>query len=145
LQSAQNAADSLAACHAASQTMGSLYERDPGALQTGIEFANRLGWEADAALAAGHAEMAVNLRKQQIAITQRLSDQHHSDARALKANMLSQLGAAKLFIAVGRKPEANAAVEQAETLALELAKIDPENSDWQARIRQIDAIKTSLK
>ena len=145
LQSGQNASDSLAACHEASQTMGYLYARDPGALQTGIEFANRLGWEADAALAAGRSEMAVDLRKQQITITQRLSDQNHTDARALKANMLSQLGAAKLFITVGRKGEANAAVGRAKALALELAKIDPENSDWQARIRQIDTIRISLK
>lgn len=141
LQANANPDGTLKACNAASASMDSIYRTSPDALLPGIELANRLGWEADAALAAGQADQAVALRRRQVSIASQLARAFSRDARALKAEMLAQLGAARLLQKLGKPQEAVIAADRALQLINTLSDRDPANADWQARKRQVAAIK----
>lgn len=145
LEMRQSASRSLTECHAASVSMASVYRNSPDKLMSGIEYANRLGWEADAALAAGDESRAVRLRTDQVKLTRYLADQFPLDARALKSEMLSQLGYAKLLQKLGRSAEAGRAADRALELINRLANLDPSNADWQARRQQISTFKSALR
>lgn len=119
-------------CAAARQIAERLWQQQPADLGNGLDFANRLAWEADAFAALDRFDAAIALRQRQRELTRTLGQAHPKDARAIEAEMLADLGLAKLLGRAGRPDEARAAARAARDLADRLTRLDPANADWAA-------------
>jgi len=128
-------------CAAARQIAQRLWQQQQTDLVSGLELANRLAWEADSLAALSRFDPAIALRQQQRDLTRTLGRAHPKDARAIEAEMLADLGLAKLLEQAGRPAEARAAARDAQALADRLTRLDPANADWAAWRR--DAIALS--
>lgn len=117
-------------CAAARQIAERLWRQAPTDLSNGLDYANRLGWEADALAALEQFAPAIALRRQQREITRALGRDHPKDARAIEAEMLADLGLAKLLGQAGQVEDARIAAREARDLADRLTRLDPANADW---------------
>lgn len=120
----------LTHCAAARAIAEPIWQRDPANLDTGLDYMNRLAWEADALAALGRFDPAIDLRRQQVTIARKVALANAADARALEAEMLADLGLAKLLGQTGQADAARRAARAALDLANRLLRIDPGNADW---------------
>lgn len=120
----------LTHCTAAREIAQRLWRQDPSNFDIGLDYTNRLAWEADALTALARFAPAIELRRQQREIAETLARDNVRDARALEAEMLADLGLAKLLGQTGQNDAARRAAQAARDLANRLMQIDPGNADW---------------
>lgn len=117
-------------CTAAREMAERLWQQQPDNFDNALDYANRLAWEADALAALEQWGPAIALRRKQREIARALSRAHPKDARAIEAEMLADLGLAKLLGQAGQADEARSAALDARNLADRLSRLDPGNADW---------------
>ena len=124
-------------CHKARATMEALYHANPGDMATTLDFANRLAWEADAALAAKQPARALALQLMQIQLVGKTQASFPSDTRPLEARMLAELKLAQTYAKLGRSAEARDALGEAKAGLARLRTLDPSNRNWASWSKQI--------
>lgn len=127
-------------CTAAREIAERLWQQAPGDLDNGLDYANRLAWEADALAALEQFAPAIDQRRKQREIARQLGRDHPKDARAIEAEMLADLGLAALLGQTGQPDEARRVARDARDLADRLARLDPANADWAGWRKNADAL-----
>lgn len=127
-------------CTAAREIAERLWRQAPSNLDNGLDYANRLAWEADALTALEQYQPAIALRRKQREIARTLGRDHPKDARAIEAEMLADLGLAKLLAQASQPDEARRVAREARGLAERLSQLDPANADWAGWRESADAL-----
>ena len=139
-----NLGEARRACSASRIALEQAWQVEPHAVQTVVEFANQLAWEADANLASGLRAEAIALRRRQIALVEANLAEFPNDVRALEAAMLGQFGMAKLMLELKDRKAARPAAAKATQYIGRLRMIDSRNGDWLVRADQIARINNDL-
>ena len=96
----------LPLCEAASDFFRRALARAPGDAEVALALANRLGWQADAQLAAGRHEPAIALRHEEAALLDSLLSTDPDNARYRERRLWPEIGIARVLTAAGRDAEA---------------------------------------
>ena len=127
-------------CDAAVEIAERVAVSEPNQLQSQLDLANNLAWQADAQAGAGNPFAALQLRQRQKALADSLGPRFGSDARVIQARMVAEIGLGTALAASGNRNAAKIAANRAMTLAHQLATKDPNNFRWRDWRKQIEQI-----
>jgi hypothetical protein len=138
LSAPANPSKALSHCKAATNRLELARSRKPGDIDISLNLASAYAWQSDAELANGNQTEAVKLRKAQQSLVDQLASLFPQDKRIMEAQMLADIGLAKLLIAMGDVTRARLILTTANTRARRLQVHDPGNQDWAGWLRQIE-------
>ncbi|EGF89584.1 hypothetical protein ABI_40010 [Asticcacaulis biprosthecium C19] len=125
-------------CAATAQQMERIAAAEPENTIAKFDLANSLAWQADAHARSGDMKTAVELRRRQIAIINASGADFETDAQALQARMVAELGLGRALAAVGQMDEARLLAEKARASITKLRGIDSSNRNWSIWEEKID-------
>ncbi len=134
-------ATALDHCREAARIAQAEAAKAPGDMQAQLDLTSSLAWLADANLAGGRKEDALDLRLRQAALAQDLQSRFPSDARASEALMVAEIGLGKTQARLGMIAPARDTARRAKTIAAALALRDPQNfrwHDWKTQVEQLE-------
>ncbi|WP_296680657.1 toll/interleukin-1 receptor domain-containing protein [Novosphingobium sp.] len=127
-------------CEAASTMAGNIARKDKANIQSQLDYANNIAWQADALMQTGKAQAALELRHKQHKLVSALPTAFPGDVRALQAQMQAAIGLARAYAEIGKPEEARATARAMLPVAGRLIQRDPENQRWINWRQQLERI-----
>ncbi|MDE2437119.1 MAG: toll/interleukin-1 receptor domain-containing protein, partial [Sphingomonadales bacterium] len=118
-------------CSAAVAVTGAIAQSQPDDMQSQLDYAENIAWQADAARKGGRGAEAVALRLKQKALVESLAARFAGDTRVDQARLQAGIGLAQTYAALDQPAMARAAAEQTLATANMLQGRDPANKHWQ--------------
>jgi hypothetical protein len=131
--------EAVALCGEALRAAEALSRREPDSEQRWRDVANRQGWLADAQYEAGNADAALGLRRQQVALLERLLARDQRNARNRRMLIWAQCA---LAIVEARQGDSATAVRRMRDAVADLrtmTELDTENQELAARLKEMEA------
>lgn len=132
----------LAHCVSASEMAKTVWDKLRNDINAGTDLANRLAWEADVHKQLGDKEQTLALRQSENRLTAELVSRFPGDARALEAQMRSDIGLARAFASLGDQAAARRTAVHGLAIAENLRKHDPENRTWKNWKQMLDELSS---
>ena len=127
-------------CQQAATAKEALAKASPDDVQSQIDFANGLGWLADARRANGDPGAATAIRRRQVDLVEHLAARFPDDYRVLHFLMMARVGLAMHARHIGDYELADTMKAAAADILAKLTRHDPANREWaiwQQRIPKI--------
>ncbi|PKB14447.1 TIR-like protein DUF1863 [Novosphingobium kunmingense] len=127
-------------CAKASAVSERLSRAEPTLIQTQLDHLNNLGWLADVERKSGNLDRAVDLRRQQQVLVERLASRFPDDVRPVQYHHQVLLGLAQALAARGDHRQAVAIARRGLEISQALRRTDPTNNYWLAWHKQLEKL-----
>jgi tetratricopeptide (TPR) repeat protein len=131
--------EGVALCGEALRATEALARREPGSEQRWRDVANRQGWLADAQIDIGNFEAALQLRRQQVALLQRLLARDPRNARNGRMLIWAERALAEAEQRQGDLPTAIRRMRGVVADLRTMTRLDTENQELSTRLKEIEA------